>query len=199
VVLVGKRNELLCTEYVKQAVELDKEEQYDQAFEYYMKGLEQFSFHCKYDKNPASKEAIRKRMEEYMRRAEYLKSVINSNTRTDGASGESSTAVGQKKKPAVCFSVPVCNKNVMHSLLLMQRNLQNSNEDTERAKMRTQLSSAIVTEKPNVHWEDVSGLEHAKDALKEAVILPVKFPQVLHSCTSLTPCSCPNCKCKFCC
>ena len=45
--------------------------------------------------------------------------------------------------------------------------------------MRSQLSSAIVTEKPNVHWEDVSGLEHAKDALKEAVILPVKFPQVL--------------------
>lgn len=44
--------------------------------------------------------------------------------------------------------------------------------------MRSQLSSAIVTEKPNVHWEDVSGLEHAKDALKEAVILPVKFPQV---------------------
>ena len=28
-----------------------------------------------------------------------------------------------------------------------------------------------------VQWDDVAGLEHAKDALKEAVILPVKFPQ----------------------
>lgn len=56
--------------------------------------------------------------------------------------------------------------------------LQNNNENDEREKMRNQLSSSIVTEKPNVHWEDVSGLEHAKDALKEAVILPVKFPQV---------------------
>jgi len=28
-----------------------------------------------------------------------------------------------------------------------------------------------------VQWDDVAGLEAAKDALKEAVILPVKFPQ----------------------
>lgn len=34
-----------------------------------------------------------------------------------------------------------------------------------------------MTEKPNVKWDDVAGLELAKDALKEAVILPVKFPQ----------------------
>jgi vacuolar protein-sorting-associated protein 4 len=35
-----------------------------------------------------------------------------------------------------------------------------------------------VTEKPNVRWEDVSGLETAKEGLKEAVIMPVKFPQL---------------------
>lgn len=34
-----------------------------------------------------------------------------------------------------------------------------------------------MEEKPNVKWDDVAGLEGAKDALKEAVILPVKFPQ----------------------
>jgi vacuolar protein-sorting-associated protein 4 len=28
-----------------------------------------------------------------------------------------------------------------------------------------------------VQWDDVAGLEGAKEALKEAVILPVKFPQ----------------------
>lgn len=31
-------------------------------------------------------------------------------------------------------------------------------------------------EKPNVRWNDVAGLEGAKEALKEAVILPIKFP-----------------------
>ena len=43
--------------------------------------------------------------------------------------------------------------------------------------MRKQLSNSIVSEKPNVKWSDVAGLEGAKEALKEAVILPIKFPQ----------------------
>lgn len=33
-------------------------------------------------------------------------------------------------------------------------------------------------EKPNVSWDDIAGLEGAKEALKEAVILPIKFPQL---------------------
>ena len=41
-------------------------------------------------------------------------------------------------------------------------------------------------------WDDVAGLEMAKEALKEAVILPIKFPQLFQvnislssSCTAL--------------
>jgi len=40
------------------------------------------------------------------------------------------------------------------------------------------ISQAIVMEKPNVKWDDVAGLETAKQLLKEAVILPIKFPQL---------------------
>lgn len=40
------------------------------------------------------------------------------------------------------------------------------------------MEGAIVAEKPNVSWEDVAGLEGAKSALKEAVILPIKFPHM---------------------
>ncbi|XP_008948654.1 PREDICTED: vacuolar protein sorting-associated protein 4A-like, partial [Merops nubicus] len=43
---------------------------------------------------------------------------------------------------------------------------------------------AIMMEKPNVRWSDVAGLEGAKEALKEAVILPIKFP---HLFTAVTP------------
>jgi hypothetical protein len=50
-------------------------------------------------------------------------------------------------------------------------------EDPEQTKLRSGLNSAIIREKPNVKWEDVAGLESAKQALQEAVILPVKFPQ----------------------
>jgi vacuolar protein-sorting-associated protein 4 len=48
--------------------------------------------------------------------------------------------------------------------------------EDENEKLAGAISSAIVTEKPNVHWDDVSGLETAKEGLKEAVIMPVKFP-----------------------
>lgn len=51
-------------------------------------------------------------------------------------------------------------------------------DDEEKAKLKGALASSIVTEKPNVKWDDVAGLDLAKEALKEAVILPVKFPQL---------------------
>lgn len=42
--------------------------------------------------------------------------------------------------------------------------------DTEKKKLRGALSGAIVTEKPDVKWDDVAGLENAKDSLKEVRI-----------------------------
>lgn len=48
----------------------------------------------------------------------------------------------------------------------------------ENAKLKEALGSAVVTEKPNVKWDDVAGLEKAKATLQEAVILPTKFPQL---------------------
>ena len=44
--------------------------------------------------------------------------------------------------------------------------------------MKEALGEAIVTEKPNVKWTDIAGLENAKKALQEAVILPIKYPQL---------------------
>jgi SpoVK/Ycf46/Vps4 family AAA+-type ATPase len=46
--------------------------------------------------------------------------------------------------------------------------------DSDTAKLRGALSGAILSETPNVKWEDVAGLEGAKETLKEAVILPIK-------------------------
>lgn len=39
-------------------------------------------------------------------------------------------------------------------------------------------AGAVMMEKPNIRWSDVAGLELAKEALKEAVILPIKFPHL---------------------
>ena len=51
-------------------------------------------------------------------------------------------------------------------------------DDDEDAKLKEQLSGTLVTEMPNVSWDDVAGLENAKRALKEAVILPIQYPQL---------------------
>lgn len=50
------------------------------------------------------------------------------------------------------------------------------NEENDRLKGN--LEGAIMKETPNVRWEDVSGLHSAKEALKEAVVLPIKFPHL---------------------
>ena len=51
-------------------------------------------------------------------------------------------------------------------------------DDPEKKKLQGKLEGAIVVEKPHVKWSDVAGLEGAKEALKEAVILPIKFPHL---------------------
>ncbi len=55
---------------------------------------------------------------------------------------------------------------------------ESDEEDKDKKKLMNQLEGAIVIEKPNVQWADVAGLEGAKEALKEAVILPIKFPHL---------------------
>eukprot|EP00483_Globobulimina_turgida_P013147 UN13171 len=53
-----------------------------------------------------------------------------------------------------------------------------NNENEEIAKLKAALSGSVIVEKPNVSWSQVAGLEKAKSLLKEAVILPMKFPQL---------------------
>jgi vacuolar protein-sorting-associated protein 4 len=49
--------------------------------------------------------------------------------------------------------------------------------DTESSEARDKMSSAIMIERPNIHWDDVAGLGEAKRNLIQAVILPMKLPQ----------------------
>eukprot|EP00474_Spongospora_subterranea_P000208 CRZ00666.1 hypothetical protein [Spongospora subterranea] len=53
-----------------------------------------------------------------------------------------------------------------------------NDEDKDAAKFKAALATAIVSEKPNVKWDDIAGLDSAKALLKETVILPIRFPQL---------------------
>lgn len=53
--------------------------------------------------------------------------------------------------------------------------LNNETKD-EKQEIKNNLEGVIVKEKPKVTWDDVAGLVKAKEALKEAVIMPLRFP-----------------------
>ena len=63
-------------------------------------------------------------------------------------------------------------------IFVFENREKGGDEKEEKDKLQDAISSAIVTEKPNIKWSDVAGLESAKEGLKEAVIMPVKFPQL---------------------
>ena len=118
------------------------------ALQLYRSSLERFMVGMKYEKNEARKNTILERVEGYMKRAEELSDYIKKkNELEQGGSGEGAATLNKNDKEG---------ENSM---------------DKEKEKLRGALSSAIVSEKPNIKWEDVAGLGAAKEALKETVIL----------------------------
>ncbi|MGH0123681.1 UNVERIFIED_CONTAM: hypothetical protein FKN15_028912 [Acipenser sinensis] len=140
---------------VTKATEEDKANNYEEALKLYQHAVEYFLHAIKYEAHSdKAKESIRAKCLQYLDRAEKLKHYLKN-----------------KDKPG--------KKPVKES----QQNDKGSDSDSEgenpeRKKLQEQLMGAIVMEKPNVGWNDVAGLEGAKEALKEAVILPIKFPHL---------------------
>ena len=54
-------------------------------------------------------------------------------------------------------------------------------EDSEEAERKQDILETILTEKPNVKWGDVADLRDAKQALREAVIIPTLRPDLFQS------------------
>lgn len=144
-----------AVDIVKQAIDYDNLGEYEKALQLYQKALEYFITGLKYEQNPASKKIISDKVVGYMNRAEEIKKSLADSANKPSGSGGAKTMSRDEAKG------------------------KDSKEDDEKGKLRGALSSAIVSEKPNVKWDDVAGLEGAKEALKEAVILPTRFPQVL--------------------
>ncbi|XP_050211658.1 protein SUPPRESSOR OF K(+) TRANSPORT GROWTH DEFECT 1-like [Mercurialis annua] len=151
------------SEYAKQAVKEDDAGNYDKAFQLYMNALEYFKIHLKYEKNPQIQQTIRQRCSGYLTRAEEIRAILDNGGSAPTSNGGPALAAEAKVKPKV-------NTNP-------KSGEGKDEEDPERAKLRAGLDSVIIREKPNVKWSDVAGLESAKRALREAVVLPVKFPQ----------------------
>lgn len=156
-------------EIIKAAVMADNADELEKALSLYKQGLHYFVTGLKYMKNEKSKEAVREKMISYMDRAEEIKQALDKS---------------KQKKPVSANGAKEANKKKGGGGGGEKKgggdgdDDEEGEEDPETAKLNAALSSAIVSEKPNVKWDDVAGLHQAKELLKEAVILPVKFPQL---------------------
>ncbi|NXG48864.1 VPS4B protein, partial [Psilopogon haemacephalus] len=140
------------------AAQEDKAGNYEEAFRLYQQAVHYFLHVVKYEaQGDKAKQSIRTKCEEYLGRAEKLKEYLKKREKT-------------APKP-VKESGPSDGKG-------NDSDGEGDSEDPEKKKLQNQLQGAIVMERPNVKWSDVAGLEGAKEALKEAVILPIKFPHL---------------------
>ena len=141
----------------KKATEEDNKKNYAEAVKLYENAVQYFLHALKYEtQSDSSKATIRAKCRQYLDRAEKLKEYL-----------------GKKKKPVKeGDSGPTSNKKDK------DESDSDNDSDPEKKKMQSKLEGAIVIEKPNVKWSDVAGLDAAKEALKEAVILPIKFPHL---------------------
>ncbi|KAJ2058780.1 Vacuolar protein sorting-associated protein 4 [Coemansia sp. S146] len=148
---------------VNRAIAEDNAGNYEEAYKLYRDAIEWYLTGIKYEKVDSRKLTIRKRLTEYMDRAEQLKEHLTKtrDNRKPVSVGSTNGGGGGAKKKAGG-----------------KDDDDNGGLDSETKKLRQGLEGAILSEKPNVHWEDVAGLDGAKESLKEAVILPIKFPQL---------------------
>lgn len=125
--------------------------------------------------NQQMKLTIRPKIESYVKRAEEIKDILKNGAPKKKAVADSANGRGNGKDKGGDDDDGDPDKKRM-----MQK-FEGSSESPWRCPWRTfprrLVSGAIVTD-PNVTFADVVGLEQAKEALKEAVILPVKFPQL---------------------
>ena len=148
-------------EIVSRAISADNDGEYDKALSLYRDALSRFTIGLKYETNESKKKLIIERAEGCMKRAEELRDYLNKQAEVDklggSVNGGGGGAGGAGTKP---------------------KGSGEEDADAEKQKLRGALSGAVVTEKPNVKWDDVAGLDQAKESLKETVILPTRFPQL---------------------
>uniref|UniRef100_A0A3P9HCB9 vesicle-fusing ATPase n=1 Tax=Oryzias latipes TaxID=8090 RepID=A0A3P9HCB9_ORYLA len=146
--------EFLCKaiDLASKAAEEDKAKNYEEALRCYQHAVQYFLHVVKYEtQGDRAKQSIRAKCADYLDRAEQLKEYL-------------------KKKENQETAKPVKEAG--------DKGESDEGDNQEKKKFKDQLSGAIVMEKPNIKWNDVAGLEGAKEALKEAVILPIKFPHL---------------------
>jgi vacuolar protein-sorting-associated protein 4 len=149
----------------------DRKQNFEDAYSLYMSAIKHFLHiikctHYSVEKDPVLKENLSKKTEEIMKRAEEIQEFLSKSAPKalrSSAGGQQPAERGHPQATARSQG--------------WQRPPPDEHKEDANAGLEGAVS-AIVTEKPNVKWADVAGLEVAKQALQEAVILPIRFPEM---------------------
>ena len=145
------------SDHLEKAKECEQNEDYDSAFNYYLKASNTLQLLYKYEEhNKKLKQIYKDKLKEVITRAEEIKKHWKGKKKVVKAGGGGGKNKGKKDDD--------------------DSNDEEDKEDDD--ELRKGIEGAIVGENPDVHWDDVAGLEQAKSSLKEAVILPTRYPQL---------------------
>ncbi|CAF1253328.1 unnamed protein product, partial [Didymodactylos carnosus] len=151
--------------YANVATKEDEQKNYQVAAENYLSAAEWLLRARKLVTNAEKKVRLLEAAERYIDRAEKIKNMLDNNeNKKEGITKDDSD--GNKKKP-IAEDDSDGNK----------KSEQDDEVDPDRKKMMQRFAGSIITD-PKVTFTDVVGLDQAKEALKEAVILPIKFPKL---------------------
>ncbi len=130
------------------AIAYENAGKFHQAMNKYQRAAEILIQFLRFNKNPIMRQNIEPRVEEYLTHAKVLKARLGGPTRRSVSVKSSDEGDGTQEV---------------------------SDEEQELLNM---ISGTIVTESPNVRWIEIAGLENCKQALREAIVLPMVKPEL---------------------
>ena len=139
-----------ASKYAQKAYEQDQAGNYKSAYQNYLKAAEILQQLISFTGNPQLKNMYYVKAKEYLARAKELKDAGMQPADSGGRRRKSPRSSGESS----------------------------SDSDEEKDEIEEAIDDIIVVEKPNVKMSQVAGLEMAKRALREAIILPMKRPDL---------------------
>jgi len=137
------------------AVKLDESGHYRQAINKYQRAAEILLQFVKYNKNPIMIRRCNDQIEQYVSRALALKSQLSGPRARRRQSSTSSDSAQDDSDDS-----------------------QAGELSSEEQELMDSIAGTILTESPNVKWIDIAGLENSKQALREAIVLPIMKPRL---------------------
>ncbi len=133
----------------KEAVAMDGQGEYRKAINKYERAAESLLKFVKFNDNKTLNEKCKKQIEQYINRAKVLKSHLGGKRPGRGAGKKGADFKGEGKE------LP-----------------------EEEQKLVDAISSTIITESPDITWNDIAGLKKSKQILREAIVLPILKPDL---------------------